>query len=53
MNRDVELSGIVVHSEGSSVESDNVSKSENDGKVFKSLGVDDDRGMAAALGAGV
>ena len=53
MNRDVELSGVVVHSKGSSVESDNVSKSENDGKVFESLGIDDNRGMAAALGASI
>ena len=35
------------------MESDNVSKSENDGKVFKSLGVDDDRGVAAALGSSI
>ena len=35
------------------MESDNVSKSENDGKVFESLGIDDNRGMAAALGASI
>ena len=35
------------------MESDDVSKSENDGEVLESLGIDDNRGMAAALGAGI
>ena len=35
------------------MESDDVSKSENDGEVLKSLGIDDNRGMAAAFCASI
>ena len=35
------------------MESDNVSESEHDWKVLESLGVDDNRGVVAALGASV
>jgi len=50
---DVELSAVVVHTESSSVKSDDVTHAENNGEVLEALGVHDDVGVVGALGAGV
>jgi hypothetical protein len=45
----VELSLVVVESEGSSVDSDDVSDSVNDGQIFESLGEEDEGGEVAVF----
>ena len=40
MSRNVELSLVLVHAEGSSVQTDNITDFVSDGEVFESLGVD-------------
>ena len=49
---DVELTAVVVHAEGGSVETDDVTETEADGEVLEALGVHDNGGVVAALGAG-
>lgn len=40
---------MVVESEGGSVDSDDISKSGNNGEIFKSLGIDDESGVVAGI----
>ena len=53
MHGDVELSAVVIHAEGGSVKTDNVSHAEHNGEVLEALGVHDDAGVVGTLGAGV
>ena len=48
----VELSGVVVKSEGDSVESDDITDSVDDGEVLESLGVDNNGGVVVVRGLG-
>ena len=53
MHGDVELSAVVVHTEGSSMETDDITGSEDDGEILESLGVHDDAGVVGTLGSSV
>lgn len=53
MHGDVELSAVVIHAEGGSVKTDNVSHAEHNGEVLEALGVHDDASVVGTLGAGV
>lgn len=53
MGGDVELSVALVHAEGGSVESDDITESVDDGKLLESLGVDHNSGEFLAVKSGV
>ena len=53
VHRDVELSAVVVHAEGSSVQTDDITDAEHDGEVLKALGVQSNSGVFGTLGGSV